>query len=297
MFSLWCSGNDGILIACTPAEIGRDFPWCTATCAWPPLPTPMTSESPFLAVFIREKGEETVRVWHYFFLSSGLSFCLWSPHTHSHTHTYIHTHSGNDCRKSSCDVPRRAAATARKLVFQVTALGNFRKAGCTAADVVAYGCTHIHTHAGRWIGVQIVSDMLISSPSLTADASAIKVKARERQPSRLSSSSSSSFLISPAFFLSWSVPGCDCDQGDVSCNFLLTAPLPPVWFLPSSCTTWLPPSLVREAPHPKGQTICLDTKRKKADSCLCGVQTEKWQVMLDDLCSLFFRRLQLEKHN
>ncbi len=197
MFSLWCSGSDGILIACTPAEIGRDFPWCTATCAWPPLPTPMTSESPFLAVFIREKGEETVRVWHYFFLSSGLSFCLWSPHTHSHTHTYIHTHSGNDCRKSSCDVSRRAAATARKLVFQVTALGNFRKAGCTAADIVAYGCTHIHTHAGRWIGVQIVSDMLISSPSLTADASAIKVKARERQPSRLSSSTSSSFSFLP----------------------------------------------------------------------------------------------------
>lgn len=81
-----------------------------------------------------------------------------------------------------------------------------------AEDVVACGCTHVHKRAaccrGRWIGVQIVSDMLISSASLTAKASAIKVKGHEPQPSRLSSSFFPCLLVLVHSRL-------DCAQGDV----------------------------------------------------------------------------------
>lgn len=94
---------------------------------------------------------------------------------------------------------RRAAAMLIKLAFRVTALCNFffSKKVMAVADVIAYSRTHTHTCAlcsrGRWIGEQIVSDMLISSPSLTTEA--IKVKGHEPQPSRLSS---------PSFFCNFS---------------------------------------------------------------------------------------------
>lgn len=89
------------------------------------------------------------------------------------------------------------------------------------ADVIAYSRAHTRAprQRGRWIGEQIVSDMLISSPSLTTEA--IKVKGREPQPSRLSSPSFfrsfSHFFFPPPSpaALSPSVPGRDCDQGDV----------------------------------------------------------------------------------
>lgn len=136
------------------------------------------------------------------------------PDKHPSPHT--HTHAGYYSKKSSSDVPldtdAAAAALAIKLAFQVTELSNLLKAGWTPAVTDAVACRCTHTCAvccgWRWIGVQIVSDMLISSPSLTAEAWAPAVKERHAEPSRISSSSVLSSLIpfSLLFFLSWSIP-------------------------------------------------------------------------------------------
>lgn len=179
----------------TWAEIGHDFPWCTVARSWPALHVLVTSKSPFLASAIRER-EMGDSVWQVF-----LSMCrpvFVSPSVFEVPKHVKHTHTPEIILKNPHLMfhwaqTRRAVAMAIKLAFRVTALSNLYEAGCMAAateDVAACGSTHTHTRAaccrGRWIRVQIVSDMVISSPSLTGDASAIKVKGRQLRPSMLS---------------------------------------------------------------------------------------------------------------
>lgn len=140
----------------------------------------------------------TSTLWSIAAFSGGKNI-LWSappcfmPDAFRHTHTFIYTQTTDIILKEIliwCSIRHRCCCSnygdkvgvssdwAQQFIKSRLNAGSDRRCRlplCTHTCAVCCG--------GRWIGLQIVSDMLISSPSLTTEALAPAVKEQHSEPS------------------------------------------------------------------------------------------------------------------